>query len=125
MDYDAGPEDLASAVIPYFEGVREAFAANCYGGPSYAVGVYGSGLVCDTLFDKGLAELRWLSMSHGFRGTREALKAGRHHLAQRAPEAKLCGLDVDYNDANPHHPDFGAFTLAVPAALLARLAASA
>lgn len=124
VDFDAGPEDLASAIIPYFAGVREAFAANCYGEPAYKVGVYGSGLVCDTLVDKGLAELRWLSMSHGFRGTREALKAGRYHLAQRGPEAILCGLDVDYNDANPQHQDFGAFSLAVPATLIARPTAS-
>jgi hypothetical protein len=25
----------------------------------------------------------------------------------------LCGLDVDFNDPNPVHPDFGGFTIEV------------
>jgi hypothetical protein len=47
----------------------------------------------------------------GFRGTREALGAGQFHLVQRAPAQTLCGLDVDFNDANPDRPDFGSFRI--------------
>jgi hypothetical protein len=112
VDFDVAPDAIASSVIPFFEGVREAFDSESYGGPGYRVGVYGSGLLCDTLVDRGLATLRWLTMSRGFRGTREALQDGRYHLAQRYPEAKICGISVDYNEANPAMPDFGAFTIA-------------
>lgn len=52
-------------------------------------------------------------MSRGFRGTQEALEAGEFHLSQRAPATTLCGLGVDFNDANPDRPDFGAFTVDV------------
>ena len=67
--------------------------------------------MCSTLAKKKLIDFRWLAMSRGFSGTREALEAGEFHLAQRAPAGTLCGLGVDFNDANPARPDFGAFTL--------------
>ncbi|MYL84828.1 DUF1906 domain-containing protein [Desulfovibrio aerotolerans] len=119
VDFDPDASVISSRIIPFFEGVREAFDMECYGGPGYRVGVYGSGLLCDTLVDKGLATLRWLSMSRGFRGTQDALKDGRYHLAQRYPEARICGISVDYNDGNPAMPDFGAFTIAADRPTLA------
>lgn len=112
VDFDATKGETNGRVVPFFEGVRRAFDQESGGGPSYRVGVYGSGLVSSLLTDKGLIELTWLAMSRGFSGTKAALQAGEFHLAQVPPEKILCGLDVDFNDPNPARPDFGTFTLA-------------
>jgi Domain of unknown function (DUF1906) len=113
VDFDASTSEVNQRIVPYFQGVRRAFSQESGGGPSYRVGVYGSGLVSSILTAKALIELTWLAMSRGFRGTKEALQAGQFHLAQVPPEKILCGLDVDFNDPNPARPDFGAFTIAV------------
>lgn len=113
VDFDASTSEVNQRVVPYFQGVRRAFSQESNGGPSYRVGVYGSGLVSTLLTARGLIELTWLAMSRGFRGTKEALQAGAFHLSQVPPEKVLCGLDVDFNEPNPARPDFGAFTLAV------------
>lgn len=110
-DFDASEEVIRENIVPYFEGVRRAFEQESGGGASYRVGLYGSGLTSTTLTQRGLIELVWLAMSRGFRGTRAALSAGEFHLAQRTPETRLCGLDVDFNDPNPARPDFGAFNI--------------
>jgi len=112
VDFDASTSQVNQRVVPFFEGVRRAFSQESGGGPSYRVGVYGSGLVSSLLTAQGLIELTWLAMSRGFRGTREALQAGEFHLEQVPPERTLCSLDVDFNNPNPARPDFGAFTLA-------------
>lgn len=117
VDFDAGNSEIRDNVAPYFEGVKRAFEQESGGTPEYRVGAYGSGLVCTALTGRGLIELTWLAMSRGFRGTRDALRAGEFHLAQRAPATTLCRLGVDFNDPNPDHPDFGAFTVADDAAL--------
>lgn len=113
VDFDANTSEVNQRIAPYFEGVRRAFDQESGGGPSYRVGVYGSGLVSSILTARGLIELTWLAMSRGFRGTKQALQAGEFHLAQVPPEKILCGLDVDFNEPNPARPDFGAFTIAV------------
>lgn len=111
VDFDASSTEIENSIVPYFEGVKRAFAEESGDNPDYRIGAYGSGLVCSSLTKKGLIELTWLAMSRGFRGTREALNAGEFHMAQRAPAATLCGLGVDFNDPNPDRPDFGAFTI--------------
>jgi len=117
VDFDASTSEINSNVIPYFQGVRRAFKQESGGNSEYRVGVYGSGLVSSKLTDRGLIELVWLAMSRGFRGTRDALDAGKFDLAQLAPERTLCGLGVDFNDPNPARPDFGPFTIEVDAAV--------
>ena len=111
VDFDAGNTEIKNSIIPFFEGIKTAFSEESNNNPHYRVGAYGSGLTCSTLAQKDLIQLTWLAMSRGFRGTKEALKAGEFHLAQRAPEATVCGIDVDFNDPNPDRPDFGAFTI--------------
>lgn len=118
VDFDASEAEVNSQIAPYFEGVRDAFQQESGGDSLYRVGVYGSGLTSSLLTDRGLIELTWLAMSRGFRGTKTALQNGEFHLAQKAPEATLCGLDVDFNDVNPNRPDFGAFTIAVDTAVV-------
>jgi Domain of unknown function (DUF1906)/Bacterial SH3 domain len=111
VDFDASSSEIRGNIAPYFEGVKRAFAEEGGGTPEYRIGAYGSGLTCTTLTGRGLIELTWLAMSRGFRGTREALRAGEFHLAQLPPARTLCGLGVDFNDPNPARPDFGAFTI--------------
>jgi len=111
VDFDATSNEIRDRIAPYFKGVKQAFTEESGGTADYRVGAYGSGLVCKTLTAAGHIELTWLAMSRGFQGTRETLAAGEFHLAQRAPEATLCGLGVDFNDSNPARPDFGAFRI--------------
>jgi len=112
VDFDAGAGEVEQAIAPFFEGVREAFESERGGDPGYRVGCYGSGLVARLLVAADLAELVWLTMSRGFRETRERLDAGDWHLNQIPPAQQFLGLGVDFNDANPEKPDFGAFTIA-------------
>ena len=111
VDFDATNAEVRNNVAPYFEGVKRAFDQESGGSPDYRVGAYGSGAVCGALTGRGLIELTWLAGARGFRGTRDALRAGEFHLAQRAPAATLCGLGVDFNDPNPDRPDFGTFSV--------------
>lgn len=111
VDFDASKKEIQDRIRPYFEGVRDSLAAEGGGTARYRVGAYGSGLVAQTLRDAGLIEFMWLSMSRGFRGTRDAIDAGEFHLNQLPPEATLLGLGVDFNVANPARPDFGGFTV--------------
>jgi len=118
VDFDADSSAINTNVQPYFKGVQQAFNEESAGNPQYRIGAYGSGLVCTTLSDNNLIELTWLAMSRGFLGTKEALKSGRYHLSQLAPEAKLGGLDVDFNEINPAYSEFGEFTIATDSSVL-------
>ena len=111
VDFDASKNEIDNSIIPYFEGIKSAFDAESLGNPEYKTGAYGSGLVCGTLTTKGLIERTWLSMSGGFRGTASAVARGEFDLLQKAPEKTLCGLGVDFNEANPAKPDFGFFSI--------------
>ena len=66
VDYDAQAHEIASNIIPYFQGVAHAFSEM---GSPYRVGVYGSRNVCSTISDRGLATYSFVSgMSTGFSG---------------------------------------------------------
>jgi hypothetical protein len=116
VDFDANAEEIKNCVVPYFEGIERAFNEVSSNQPIYQVGVYGSGVTSSALSKKNLCSLIWLAMSRGFRGTREALNNGAYNLEQRAPEATLCGLGVDYNFVNLKNPHFGAFVVPYEAA---------
>nr|WP_299384790.1 DUF1906 domain-containing protein [Allomuricauda sp.] len=106
VDYDAPPIDLENNVIPYFEGVQQVLQQE------YTVGAYGSGLVTNTLKERGLCSYRWLSESSSYYGTRKAQESGNYELQQiYVPNARLCTLDVDFDSQNPAVTDIGAFTL--------------
>lgn len=111
VDFDASEQDIDKSIRPYFEGVRQALAAEGGGTPRYRVGAYGSGLVCRHLSEARLIDFVWISMSRGFRGTRELLESGGWHLNQLAPARSLLGFGVDFNESNPALPDFGSFTV--------------
>jgi hypothetical protein len=108
VDFDAGKADVDGAVLPFFQGIAQAFAAASGGAPDYRVGVYGSGLVCRLVLDSGLATCAWLAVSRGWRETARFDASGRWHLKQNQ-ETALCGLTIDTDETNPAQPDFGAF----------------
>jgi hypothetical protein len=55
----------------YFRGIAAGLAAANGGHADYAVGVYGSGLVCDALKRSGLARYCWLSNAFAWEGSTE------------------------------------------------------
>lgn len=111
VDFDASESEIDEHILPYFEGVRGSMLAHGDGTARYRIGAYGSGLVCRKLRESGLAELTWLSMSRGFRGTRAALEAGGWHLNQLPAATTVLGLGVDFDESNPSQPDFGGFSV--------------
>ena len=108
VDFDASRDELKSSIVPFFKGVAEGFVQSGGSTPDYQVGVYGSGLVCSTLLNAGLATRAWVSQSMGFTGTKDFLKTKRWHLKQNLPST-VCSLDVDTDDVNPANSDIGDF----------------
>lgn len=92
VDFDAGPSQ--------YDGIKAAFAAFKAAleapspAPTYRVGAYASGYICDRLKADGLIDGRWLTDSMGFRGTRDSIAAGRFELKQALPHV-IAGLDTD------------------------------
>jgi hypothetical protein len=108
VDYDATGADIDGPVSDYFAGVKMAFAAAADGLSPYAVGVYGSGLCCDTLIDKQLATLGWLSQSSGFAGSKAYAEGARYNLIQQLPAQASVDpgseLSFDPDATNPGKP---------------------
>lgn len=75
----------------------KAFAAAL--GTGFRVGIYGSGAVCDELWNLKLVAGRWITDSHGFRGSRASIAAGRYEMLQALP-ATIAGLDTDPDAAH-------------------------
>lgn len=112
VDFNPTVDDIHHCIIPYFQGINEAFDHLKTADLHYRVGVYGSGAVCNMLFAKNLCDYRWLSMSRGFHGTEEAIKNGAYELMQLddkgakisahpSDKPKHDDLPVDYNQINP------------------------
>lgn len=103
VDYDASEIDLKGVVSDYFQGVAEGFKAIANGAPDYRVGVYGSGLTCNSILSSGLADYSWLAMSSGWRG---------HDFSQwnikQGPGKTLGGIQLDYDRSGD---DYGGFAL--------------
>jgi hypothetical protein len=111
VDFDALAAEVKNNVIPYFEGVKQAFDTAGGGRPDYAVGAYGSGATLTALTTAKLATRFWLCGSTGFRDFRAYLNSKKWHFRQFAPDENLCGINVDFNDINPDLPDNGTFQL--------------
>ena len=112
VDFDPTQADLDGAISNYFTGVHAALYVAAEGQPSYRVGVYGSGLCCGTLVDRGQASLSWLSQSTGFAGSRQYAEQQRYDLIQllpmRIPGADGVVLDIDPDATHPER-DGGLF----------------
>lgn len=106
VDTDMLLDGVTNRAVPYFAAIRAAMAAAPV---EYRVGVYGSGLVCETLKGRGLAELTWLSGSTGWIG--HADYVDKADLLQVLPEVTICegqlAVDRDY----ARTADFGQFSL--------------
>lgn len=111
VDFDASESELHDNIIPYFQGVTQAFEELSDNIPTYTIGAYGSGFVVNILKSEDLCEYRWLSMSIDFLGTRDAMMDGEYELHQISPSAVLCGLDVNYDVRRPGSSDIGSFVL--------------
>lgn len=93
--------DAVQWVVDYFRGVNAGLSAGWSGAP-YAVGVYGSGVVCDAVRRAGLARYAWLSNSIVWDGSTDY---EGWNIMQGAP---LQGLSFA-NDSNQTSGNFGAF----------------
>ena len=71
VDDDADDIVIKGHVIPYFHGVNECLKAAAGTEVPYGIGVYGSGLVCETLLNEGLATNSWLSNATGWNGYKD------------------------------------------------------
>ena len=101
VDYDAGPGEL-TGIVNAFAAFKEALQGY------YEVGAYASGFVCNHLHGRGFAKYRWLTMSMGFRGSREARANGEYELCQLINK-KVGGIDVDPDVVHGANGEFGDF----------------
>jgi len=88
----------------YFREVNSVFS-----GTGYKIGVYGSGLVCRSILDAGLAQYCWLANATGWPEYREFEKSNRWQLKQLLPtKARDCfGVEVDLDVVGHHGQTFG------------------
>ncbi len=106
VDYDPTQADIDGGISNYFTGVHAALYVANDGAPSYRVGVYGSGLCCGALVERGMAALSWLSQSTGFAGSRQYAEQKRYDILQTLP-ARIVGADGSVLSIDPDttHPD--------------------
>ena len=106
VDTDMLLDGVTNRAVPYFTAIRAVTDAAVV---EYRVGVYGSGLVCETLKRRDLVDFTWLSGRTGWIG--HADYAGKADLLQVLPEMRICNgqlvVDRDYARA----ADFGQFSL--------------
>jgi hypothetical protein len=96
----------SAEVKGYFSEIKRIFRAS----PTrYEIGVYGSGEACKMLVGAGLVKYCWLSHSHGFVGSKDALRNGKYHVEQYLPG--MCGgRSIDFNKFKANITDVGQFT---------------
>jgi len=114
VDYDPTGADIDGGISNYFTGVHAALYVANDGAPSYRVGVYGSGLCCGALVERGIAALSWLSQSTGFAGSRQYAEQKRYDILQTLP-ARIVGADgivlgIDPDTTHPER-DAGLFSV--------------
>jgi hypothetical protein len=98
----SAPHELA-AIMVYFREVNARMASS-----GYRVGVYGSGLVCNTLLANGLAELCWLAAPTSWPDFSAWYQTRRWKLVQ-LPTTWCGGRSVDFNLANAAQAEYGQF----------------
>jgi hypothetical protein len=111
----AKPAELA-AVKRYFEAVSTAMV---HAGSPYSVGVYGSGLSCETLGSAGLATKFWIAKSTGYSGSQRFYNHRTWHLYQSMLEVPIHTGAVDtnwLNSAAGHPGTFNRQGLSAPSA---------
>ena len=106
VDFDPTSADVRNRIMPYFDGVYQAFDEQ-NGLPRLYVGAYCSGLCATMLKAKHPNILIWITCSLGFNGSRDYVRAGKHDLFQGttsplkgACDKKFLGVDCDFDEAN-------------------------
>lgn len=94
--------DLAN-IVAYFREVKARLTA-----AAYRVGVYGSGLVCQTLLTDALADLCWLGAPKTWPSYHEYYQTQQWSLAQLAT-TRCGGRSVDFDLVNGINADYGQF----------------
>jgi hypothetical protein len=98
----SSPYELAN-IAAYFTEANAALA-----GSGYRIGVYGSGLVCNTLLASGVAELCWLAAPSAWPDFHTYYHTRKWKLVQ-LPTTQCGGRSVDFNLANGVDRDYGQF----------------
>lgn len=99
VDFDPAPAEL-DEILRYFRDVRASSLR--------PAGVYGSGLVCQTLLDQKMVEKCWLAGALGWRGSRDFLASNRWSIRQHLPAEGPVGLSID-PDETQEEVEFGAW----------------
>lgn len=109
VDYDASPANIAGPILDYFNGVNQGVQDACGGINRYAIGVYGSGAVCDFIKTHCVfVAYSWLAEAGGWLGSKTYAS---WDAAQTVASAALCGLAADDYEENEAHDNFGGFSL--------------
>lgn len=107
VDYNATPQSLWG-IEAYFQGIAAGLMAAGGGSPTYAAGVYGSGVVCDALKRAGVARYSWLANSFAWEGS-SSYPDWDIMQGERLP-----GLSFD-QDSDEAREEYGGFQVAVSA----------
>ena len=106
VDFDASRAQIAMAITLYFKAVNEVLAGH------YLVGVYGSGLVCGSLADAGLAKFAWLAGATGWQGAQDFPRWNIRQGTEGDPWGFGFSIDTDNsageNYGGWHEPEFPA-----------------
>jgi hypothetical protein len=104
VDFNARGQ-LLDDIDAYFRGIAAGLAMASGGSAAYAVGVYGSGIVCDAIKRAGLARYSWLSNSFAWEGS---TSYDGWDIMQGAPSPNL-SFNQDSDEARE---EYGAFRIA-------------
>ena len=107
----APTRDNVNAVLEYFRYINQTV------GNSYAIGVYGNGMVNRILRQEKLVSYNWISASRAHDETSDFYNGGQWHLFQNQVDRRWfvssgkcsTGLDVDMNLQNPKVSGIGAW----------------
>jgi len=94
VDLDANKAQVTLGIYAYFQAVKKVFDT---AQSKYRIGVYGNGLVCQTLLDAGLVSLCWLWGVNSSYGTQDFLASNKWVIHQHAPTTAF-GVSVDMDD---------------------------
>jgi len=108
VDSDLSKTVINNNVSDYFKGIKKKMLDE---GRSFRIGVYGSGLACRTLMNKGLVEVPWLSMSRLFTGTKDFFNSTDWMVRQIPPDTRhSSNFSFDRNKIRVQQSEIGAFT---------------
>lgn len=119
VDVDATSGQINDVITAYFSGIRRAFDELSGGQPDYAIGVYGSGLVCQRLLDAKLVEFAWLAGAKGWQGYQAFDQSGgwavKQILTVQGDQIGewVCGTWIDRDELNPAFESVGQFRVPV------------